>query len=490
MTTLQPQEVIQQRYLLEQRLGQNAGRETWLAKDLDQAQELVVVKFLAFGGQVQWDDLKLFERESQLLQQLDHPRIPKYRDYFAIDEQNLWFGLVQEYIAGISLKECVSNGQKFSESQVQKIAIAILEILSYLHELNPPVLHRDIKPSNLILAGDLGSDWQIYLVDFGAAQDRASAEGKSFTVVGTYGYAPMEQYGGRAVAASDLYALGATVIYLLTGVNPADLPQDEDCRIMFSDRTSASSHLVKWIQNLIEPNVKKRYPTAKIALEKLHQKEPIPQPPIALKTYLPRQSSPLHPSDLPRRSRHLYPPENTRIQLEEEVGKLKITLPSHPFPAFISLLLMAFVTLIFGNVIGYIFVIVIFGSVNILWQLILVIASIFMLHQLLNTLTQSCLEINDLGIVLSRSIFGKCYWSKKSSSPSQSVYAEPEWIMMQKHLNNNFLGWLIWLSSYKNDDNSIKSNVKIFIGEDHYLLSTRNLRPTEVNWLIEVINNF
>lgn len=481
MTTLQPQAIIQQRYQLEQRLGQNAGRETWLAKDLERGQELVVVKFLAFGGNVQWDDLKLFEREAQILQQLDHPRIPKYRDYFAIDGQHLWFGLVQEYIAGVSLKDCVSNGQKFSEAQVQKIAIAILGILSYLHELNPPVLHRDVKPSNLILSGDINSDGQIYLVDFGAAQDRASIEGKSFTVVGTYGYAPMEQYGGRAVAASDLYALGATMIYLLTGVNPADLPQDEDCRIMFRDRTSASLHLVKWIQNLIEPNVKKRYPTAKIALEKLHQKELIAAPaprPTPLRTHL------------PQRSRRIYPPEYTKIQLEEEAGKLKITIPSHPLPLFILLLVMGLITLVFGNVTGYLWAIMLFGSVGLLWQVIFTIVSLFLLQKLLNTLTKTSLEINDLGITLSRSILGRCYWSKKSQSPRESFYAEPEWIMMQKHLNNNFLGWLIWLSSYKNDDNSIKSNVKLFIGEDHYLLSTRNMRPTEVNWLIDVINNF
>ena len=101
-----------------------------------------------------------------------------------------------------------------------------------------------------------GEARNIYLVDFGAVQDKASAEGKSFTVVGTYGYAPMEQYGGRTVAASDLYALGATMIHLLTGLSPADLPQDDDAKIFFSDRTSASSHLVQWIQKLVEPTVK------------------------------------------------------------------------------------------------------------------------------------------------------------------------------------------------------------------------------------------
>lgn len=253
--------VLQDRYQLKQKLGHNAGRQTWLAKDLETS-ESVVVKLLTFGGDVQWDDLKLFEREAQVLQQLDHPRIPKYRDYFSIDDKSLWFGLVQEYIPGKSLRELLDGGKKFTDAQVFNIAMAVLEILMYLHELSPSVLHRDIKPSNLIA----GEDEQIYLVDFGAVQDKASAEGKTFTVVGTYGYAPMEQFGGRAVPASDLYALGATLIHLLTGLSPAELPQADDASIQFSDRTSAAPRLIKWIEKLTAPAVKFRFSNARQAL--------------------------------------------------------------------------------------------------------------------------------------------------------------------------------------------------------------------------------
>jgi serine/threonine protein kinase len=130
---LEPQAIVNDRYQLERQLGQNAGRDTWLAKDLQKENELVVVKLLAFGGNVQWEDLKLFEREANVLKQLDHPRIPKYRDYFSIDDRSLWFGLVQEYIQGDSLREYIAKGYKFTESQVKQIAIAILEILIYLH---------------------------------------------------------------------------------------------------------------------------------------------------------------------------------------------------------------------------------------------------------------------------------------------------------------------------------------------------------------------
>ncbi|NES23175.1 MAG: serine/threonine protein kinase, partial [Symploca sp. SIO3E6] len=216
---LQAQQILNERYQLQQQLGNNAGRQTWLAVDLDTSPtELVIVKLLAFHPQMQWNEFKLFEREAQILKQLNHPRIPCYRDYFSLDKHSgvglSWFGLVQQYIPGVSLQEYLAQGQRFTEAEVTSIAQEVLEILSYLHSIQPPVLHRDIKPSNLIW----GDDGQVYLVDFGAVQDTAAAEGVSFTVVGTTGYAPLEQFWGKAVPASDLYALGASLIHLLMGV--------------------------------------------------------------------------------------------------------------------------------------------------------------------------------------------------------------------------------------------------------------------------------
>ena len=264
---LQAEQTLQNRYQLQRQLGNNGIRQTWLAKDLqatDDGQQLVVVKLLAFGGTVQWEDLKLFEREAQVLKQLNHPRIPKYIDYFSVDDRTLWFGLVQEYIPGVCLKEMLTQGKRFTEKQVRKVAIEILEILIYLHELNPPVLHRDIKPSNLIW----GEDSNIYLVDFGAVQDKAAKEGVTFTVVGTYGYAPMEQFGGKAVPGSDLYALGTTLIHLLTGTSPAELPV-RDLQIQFRDLVNVKSSLVNWLEDITEPSVERRISNAREALDNL-----------------------------------------------------------------------------------------------------------------------------------------------------------------------------------------------------------------------------
>ncbi|MEH2015076.1 serine/threonine protein kinase [Nostoc sp.] len=264
---LQPEQILQDRYQIQRQLGNNGIRQTWQALDLqasDGENSTVVVKLLAFGGTVQWDDLKLFEREAQILKQLNHPRIPRYIDYFCIDDRTLWFGLIQEYIPGESLKEKLALGKRFTEKRARKIADEILNILMYLHELNPGVLHRDIKPSNLIW----GEDNRIYLVDFGAVQDKAAREGVTFTVVGTYGYAPMEQFGGRAVPASDLYALGATLIHLLTGTSPSDLPQ-QDLRLQFTDRVNLSPSFVSWLQKLIEPAPEQRFTSASQALNAL-----------------------------------------------------------------------------------------------------------------------------------------------------------------------------------------------------------------------------
>lgn len=305
---LQAEDILQNRYQLKHKLGDNAARQTWLANDLaaPTSDSQVVVKLLAFGGQVQWENLKLFEREAQILKQLNHSQIPKYQDYFCIDDRLLWFGLVENYIPRDSFKDLLNQGKRFTEKQVRQIAVDVLKILIYLHELNPPVLHRDIKPSNLIL----GEDEKIYLVDFGAVQDKAATEGATFTVVGTYGYTPMEQFGGRAVPASDLYALGATLIHLLTGTTPADLPQ-RDLRIQFSDRVTLSPSFINWLEKLTEPAPERRFNTAQEAFEALNSK-----------TH--GQSSSLSTNH--SYNEKIYRPLNTRVQLNKSPLELEIKI--------------------------------------------------------------------------------------------------------------------------------------------------------------------
>ncbi|MBD2034047.1 serine/threonine protein kinase [Leptolyngbya sp. FACHB-321] len=273
-------QVFRQRYQLIQRLAEHAGQQTWLATDLDSpTQPTVVMKLLAMSPQLQWEEAKLLEREAQLLQKLYHPRIPRYCDYFLLeqltDSRFPWFCLVQSYVPGVSLQQLLDQGRHFTEAEITTIASEVLSILVYLHEFVPPLLHRDLKPSNLIW----GEDNHLYLIDFGSVQDQAALDGATFTVVGTYGYVPMEQFGGRAVPASDLYALGATLIHLLTGTAPADLPQ-HNARIQFAQQVSVEPALVNWVSKLTEPDLAERLSTARQALEALTQRQSLSLPTV------------------------------------------------------------------------------------------------------------------------------------------------------------------------------------------------------------------
>jgi serine/threonine protein kinase len=263
---LEVHQVLRDRYQLQKLLSLNPLRQTWLAVDLAN-QEQVVVKLLMFGAAMDWTNVKLFEREAEILKQLNYPQIPQYRDSFRINEQDIKFVLVESYICGASFKELLAQGRKFSELEIENIAKDILQILIYLHEQKPPILHRDIKPSNLIL----GEDGQVYLVDFGAVQNRVATVGSTFTVVGTYGYAPIEQFGDRAIPATDLYGLGATLIHLITGTSPADLPQ-KDLRIQFENFVSLSPFFTQWLEHLTEPAPERRPSTARQALKLLEIK--------------------------------------------------------------------------------------------------------------------------------------------------------------------------------------------------------------------------
>ncbi|MEH2193867.1 MAG: serine/threonine-protein kinase [Nostoc sp.] len=259
-------EILSARYEVQQLLGKKAGRRTLVARDLN-TQELVVIKLLSFGSDFEWDDLKLFEREAETLKSLSHPLIPRYLDYFEVNSATIkGFALVQSYIPAKSLEQYCQSGRTFTEAEVKQIAKALLEILVYLHGLYPPVIHRDIKPSNILLGERSGNSvGQVYLVDFGSVQTVLATEGGTRTVVGSYGYMPQEQFGGRTVPASDLYSLGATLIYLVTGTHPGDLPQ-KDFRIQFEQVANLSPGFSNWLKWMIEPSLERRLSSATEAM--------------------------------------------------------------------------------------------------------------------------------------------------------------------------------------------------------------------------------
>lgn len=255
--------VLQERYQIQSLLGHQTGRRTFLAADL-QTDSSVVIKLLLFGVDFTWDDLKLFEREAEVLKSLDRPDIPKYLDFFDIEtELGKGFALVQTWIEAKSLQNWVQSGRTFSELELTAIARQLLDILDYLHHRQPPVIHRDIKPSNILLGDRSGnSPGQVYLIDFGSVQ--TAIHGGTRTIVGTYGYMAPEQFGGRSAPASDLYALGATLIYLASGEHPDRLPQQE-LRMLFEDRVNLSASSIDWLKFLTEPSLELRLQSAEQA---------------------------------------------------------------------------------------------------------------------------------------------------------------------------------------------------------------------------------
>ncbi|MEQ8463585.1 serine/threonine protein kinase [Coleofasciculus sp. E1-EBD-02] len=261
--------LLNKRYAIQKQINKKAGRRTLLARDL-KTKDLVVIKLLIFGENFKAHDWKLFEREAKTLKLLSHPAIPRYLDYFDIDaSMGKGLALVQSYIPAKSLDQWLKNGRTFSEEDIKQLAQVLLEILHYLHEQQPPVIHRDIKPSNILLANRSGNSvGQVYLVDFGSVQTLAAQKGSTITVVGTYGYMPPEQFGGRTVPASDLYSLGATLIYLVTGKHPADFPQ-ENLRIQFESFVNLSSELLDWLKWMTQPSLNRRLASAGEALKAL-----------------------------------------------------------------------------------------------------------------------------------------------------------------------------------------------------------------------------
>ncbi|MEQ8172739.1 MAG: serine/threonine-protein kinase [Candidatus Eremiobacterota bacterium] len=164
------------------------------------------------------EDIKnRFEREAKILARLDHPGLPVISDYFT--ENNRYY-LVMTYIEGENLLDILKKDGNpgISEEKVTVWTKEILKILSYLHNQSSPVVYRDLKPANIILH----KDGRIILVDFGIARVINPDDLTGQTEIGTKGYAPEEQIIGKAEPRSDIYALGATMHHLLTGMRPGD----------------------------------------------------------------------------------------------------------------------------------------------------------------------------------------------------------------------------------------------------------------------------
>ena len=209
------------RYALVRELGRGGMSTVYAARDTEGEPEdpLVAVKVSSVAdGDVTWKGYELFERSSQVLEHLDeHPGLPVIHTFFRDPRGALV--LVREQLAGGTLRERVTAGQVTAEV-LPDLLSRLLEILAFLHSRQPVIVHRDIKPHNIMFR--TARDWQPVLVDFDTL---AVPTGSGLTLVGTPGYAAPEQLMGETSPASDIYGMGATMLFAVTGEAPEKWPR-------------------------------------------------------------------------------------------------------------------------------------------------------------------------------------------------------------------------------------------------------------------------
>ncbi len=281
--------LLNDRYQVIRTLGAGGFGETYLAEDtyMPSKRRCVVKQLIPIQNNPQIYQLvqERFQREAAILEELGgaSDQIPSLYAYFVSNEQ---FYLVQEWVEGDTLTAKVQKQGLFSESAVQELLLNLLPILEYVH--SKFIVHRDIKPDNIIIRH---RDGKPVLIDFGAVRESmgtvVNSQGNptSSIVIGTPGYMPSEQAAGKPVYSSDLYSLGVTAIYLLTGMQPQQIATDpQTAEMMWRQYANQLSPMMAGIiDQVIAYHPRDRYPSARAMLDTLQSiANPIPatQPPL------------------------------------------------------------------------------------------------------------------------------------------------------------------------------------------------------------------
>ncbi|MFN6482648.1 MULTISPECIES: protein kinase domain-containing protein [unclassified Nostoc] len=299
--------LLNNRYQIIQVIGAGGFGETFLAEDVHMpSRRRCVIKQLKpiTNNDPQTYQLiqQRFEREAATLEYLGESshQIPKLYAYFS---ENGQFYLVQEWIHGQTLTKIVEAKGFESETAVRRILLSLLSVLNYVHSKG--IIHRDLKPDNIILRS---VDGEPVLIDFGAVKEtiRSVVNSPGYPtrslVIGTPGYMPSEQAVGRPVYATDIYSLGLTAIYLLTGKHPQELVTDlKTGEILWQDHAPhISSQLAAVLNQAIKPHAGDRYSTASKMLHALQSTSNIPPelaantPTVGFSPTTSRQTQPLY----------------------------------------------------------------------------------------------------------------------------------------------------------------------------------------------------
>lgn len=272
--------LLHHRFQVLEQLAQGGFGATFLAEDthMPSHRKCVVKRFQPEAPNQQSYDIALehFQTEAALLEQLRHNQIPQLYGYF---EEEGRFYLVQEWIDGFTLGQKVRERGPLPEQKVQQILWNLLPVLSYLH--SHKVIHRDIKPENILLRSQ---DQQPILIDFGSVKQNlrtvihASGGVTCSIVIGSGGFMPPEQAAQRVVYSSDLYSLGMTIVYLLTGKLPQAIEKDPHTSQLYWQQyaTGVSSQLSAVVDKAIQFNPADRFHTAVEMLQAMETSASLP----------------------------------------------------------------------------------------------------------------------------------------------------------------------------------------------------------------------
>lgn len=262
------------RYEILKTLGRGGFGITFLARDgLLPGQPFCVIKQLCpkVSDPVALQQArKRFEQEARTLSKLgSHAQIPRLLEYF---EEEGEFYLIQEYVRGSTLTRDVKHSGPFSERVVKRFLLEFLPLLQYVHDNH--VIHRDIKPPNIIRCKD---DGRLVLIDFGAVKekiaqvtDSCSTRHSSTQFVGTIGFSPPEQLASRPIYSSDIYALGVTCLYLLSGKPPAEFDYEFlTGEIRWQDHITVSEHFGNVLTKMLKVSPRDRFQSPKEILRVL-----------------------------------------------------------------------------------------------------------------------------------------------------------------------------------------------------------------------------
>lgn len=220
---LSSQVMLKQRYLIIGQAGRGGFGAVYKASDLSFGNRLVAIKEMSqstLTGQELIEAIAAFKNEALLLAGLTHPNLPRIYEQFM--EQGRSY-LVMDFIDGETLEDRLQRlGRgKLPIEKIIDIVLQLCSVLEYLHSRQPPIIFRDLKPANVMITALS----HVYLIDFGIARLFTPGQEKDTTALGSYGYAPPEQYGkSQTTTRADIYSLGATLHQLLTGEDPSETP--------------------------------------------------------------------------------------------------------------------------------------------------------------------------------------------------------------------------------------------------------------------------